>query len=85
MLDVEEYAGKYKLTDIINLLKKGALIAQNPEIFERIPELDAEDRSALRVEAKNRWSHPIMLYFTIVLNSIAAAIQGWDQTGRCLI
>jgi hypothetical protein len=22
-----------------------------------------------------------MLYFTIILNSIAAAIQGWDQTG----
>jgi hypothetical protein len=22
------------------------------------------------------------LYFTIILNSIAAAIQGWDQTGK---
>jgi MFS family permease len=29
----------------------------------------------------NRWRQPWPLYMTIVLNSIAAAIQGWDQTG----
>lgn len=29
----------------------------------------------------NRWRQPWALYMTIVLNSIAAAIQGWDQTG----
>ena len=29
----------------------------------------------------HRWRHPRILYFTIILNSIAAAIQGWDQTG----
>jgi len=29
----------------------------------------------------HRWRQPWALYMTIVLNSIAAAIQGWDQTG----
>lgn len=84
MLDVEEYADEYNLTDILFLLKKGALVAQNHESVERIDELDEEDRSALRDEAQYRWKHPFMLYYTIILNSIAAAIQGWDQTGMFL-
>ncbi|KAJ6789163.1 hypothetical protein PWT90_03287 [Aphanocladium album] len=67
--------------DILPLLKKGALVAQNPAGFEEIEELDENDKSALRQEVTHRWQHPKALYFTIVLNSIAAAIQGWDQTG----
>jgi hypothetical protein len=35
----------------------------------------------LREEVTHRWKHPRILYYTIILNSIAAAIQGWDQTG----
>jgi hypothetical protein len=35
----------------------------------------------LREEVTHRWKHPWALYFTIILNSIAAAIQGWDQEG----
>lgn len=33
------------------------------------------------MERDHRWHHPKILYFTVILNSIAAAIQGWDQTG----
>jgi hypothetical protein len=62
-------------------LRKGALVAQNPGGFDSIAELDSTEREALRVEATHRWSHTRTLYLTIVLNSIAAAIQGWDQTG----
>jgi hypothetical protein len=80
--DVESYAKEYDLTDILPLLKKGALAAQNPRDFESIPELDEEDRQQLRIEATRRWKHPWKLYYTIILNSIAAAIQGWDQTGK---
>jgi hypothetical protein len=36
----------------------------------------------MRVEATRRWAQTRTLYFTIFLNSIAAAIQGWDQTGE---
>ncbi|KAH8807167.1 sugar transporter [Xylogone sp. PMI_703] len=38
-------------------------------------------RQTLHDEVTNRWKHPRTLYFTIFLNSIAATIQGWDQTG----
>lgn len=79
--DVEEFAAQKGVTDIVPLLKKGALVAQNPSNFENIVELDDADREALRNEVAHRWRHPWALYYTIILNSIAAAIQGWDQTG----
>jgi hypothetical protein len=62
-------------------LRKGAVLAQNPGQFETLPELEENDRIKLRDEVLHRWRHPKILYFTIILNSIAAAIQGWDQTG----
>ena len=65
--------------DILPLLEKGALVAQNPAGFEELAELDEQDKAALRNEVTHRWRHPKALYFTIFLNSIAAAIQGWDQ------
>jgi len=79
--DVELYATEHDLVDALPYLRKGALVAQNPAGFETIEELDEEDRAALRDEKAHRWKHPKALYFTIVLSSISAAIQGWDQTG----
>ena len=79
--DVDGFATEYQLTDIIPLLRKGALAAQNPLGYDTIEELDESDRAVLREERTHRWRHPRILYFTIILNSIAAAIQGWDQTG----
>jgi len=81
MADVETFAAENGMTDIVDLLRKGALAARSPHAIERIPELDEDDRRALREEVTHRWKHPKILYFTIILNSIAAAIQGWDQTG----
>ncbi|KAK4941172.1 hypothetical protein LTR10_018845 [Elasticomyces elasticus] len=79
--DVENYASEYQLTDILPLLRKGALVAQSPHALEHIPDLDESERQHLREEVTHRWKHPRVLYFTIILNSVAAAIQGWDQTG----
>lgn len=81
--DVRNFAHQHGLQDIIPLLEKGALVAQNPRDFESLPELDEDDRICLREEVTHRWKLPWGLYYTIFLNSIAAAIQGWDQTGQC--
>jgi hypothetical protein len=78
--DVENFANENNLQDILPLLKKGALVAQSPHAIEHIPELDESEREILRSEVTHRWRHPKILYFTIILNSIAAAVQGWDQT-----
>lgn len=79
--NVELYAQQHSLQDIVPLLKKGAMVAQTPEAFETIPELDANEVVAIREETTRRWHHPRTLYALILLNSVGAAIQGWDQTG----
>lgn len=81
MQDVENFANEYGITELIPILRKGALVAQSPHHAAHIHELDDEDRRVLEEETTFRWKHPRILYFTIILNSIAAAIQGWDQTG----
>lgn len=65
--------------DVLQLLIKGALVAQNPATFESLSDIDADEKKALREEVTRRWKHPWALYYTIFLNSIAAAIHGWDQ------
>ena len=65
--------------DILPLIQKGALIAQDPAGFESVDMLSDEEKHALRQELTHRWKHPWAMYYTIILNSIAAAIQGWDQ------
>ncbi|KAM0266922.1 hypothetical protein ACHAPA_006491 [Fusarium lateritium] len=78
---VEAYAQEHDLGDALPHLRKGALVAQRPGEFESIEELDETDREALRTETNHKWRHPKSLYYTIFLNSLSAAIQGWDQTG----
>jgi len=69
------------MTEHIPLLKKGALVAQDPPAFEQIHELDDVERDALRNEVLHKWRQPVALYFTVILCSVGAAVQGWDQTG----
>ena len=81
LADVSVFAAEHGLQEIEPLLRKGALVAQSPSQYEHIHELDETERQTLRDEVLHRWRHPRILYFTIILNSIAAAVQGWDQTG----
>jgi hypothetical protein len=74
--DVSLFAKERQLEDIEPLLVKGALVAQSPALFEEIEELDDGERLALREEVTHRFKLPKILYYTIILNSIAAAIQG---------
>ncbi|CAG8981556.1 hypothetical protein HYALB_00013804 [Hymenoscyphus albidus] len=79
--DVDEFAAQYGLEDIKHWIIKGALVAQSPHYIDNIAEIDEEDRHVLHEEVSHKWKHPRTLYVTIIMNSIAAAIQGWDQTG----
>ncbi|PHH83064.1 hypothetical protein CDD82_3722 [Ophiocordyceps australis] len=84
MHNVEVFAQQRGLQDHVNMLKKGALVAQNPAEAHAIsgPEkLTPEELSVLEIEAKHRWRMPMRLFLTIATCSIGAAVQGWDQTG----
>ena len=50
-------------------------MAQSPADFETLDVLDDSDKDIIRYEYAHRWSHPVMLYVTIVLCSIGAATQ----------
>ncbi|KAK5134067.1 hypothetical protein LTR08_006957 [Meristemomyces frigidus] len=81
MRDVEEFGEEFQLSDIVPLLKKGALVAQNPGEFENVEGLQEDELEALRNEIVHKWRQPRAMYFTVILCSVGAAVQGWDQTG----
>lgn len=82
--DVTRFSQDNGLEDYIPLMRKGALIAQNPTGFERIegPEaLNSDEIDVLKRETARKWKVPWVLYLTIATCSIGAAVQGWDQEG----
>lgn len=84
MRDVEAFAERKGLTDHVDILKKGALVAQNPAAAHEIDgpqKLDSEELRILDDEVTHRWRMPARLFLTIATCSIGAAVQGWDQTG----
>jgi sugar porter (SP) family MFS transporter len=79
--NVETFAKEKDLMEILPALNKGAILAQNPNNYENLDVLDDTDRAIIRNEHEHRWSHPMTLYITVILCSLGAATQGWDQTG----
>lgn len=77
MADVESFAREAGLTDIVPLLRKGALAAQSPHTVLSSPEFDESEKTVFRQEIEKPWSQPRILYVAIILSSIAAAIQGF--------
>ncbi|KAI0900253.1 hypothetical protein F4806DRAFT_491144 [Annulohypoxylon nitens] len=81
---VTKFSESHGLKKYVSLMRKGALVAQNPTAFEDIQgseALDEDETSALRNEAEFKWKVPWLLYLTIITCSIGAAVQGWDQEG----
>ena len=81
LADVDAFAKEYDFEEIRPLLIKGAYIARDPPTFASVPEMTEEEKTAIANEVLYKWRQPKLLYFTIILCSIGAAVQGWDQTG----
>jgi hypothetical protein len=80
LADVETFCRDNKLMDHIDVFRKGALVAQNPHDTDSIQELSQEDRDVLLREHTHRWSQPFALYWLVIMCSLAAAVQGMDET-----
>jgi hypothetical protein len=63
------------MQEITPLLRKGALVAQDPGNFEQIHELNSDELDALRNETLHKWRQPRALYMTVILCSVGAAVQ----------
>ncbi|KAH7882022.1 hypothetical protein F5I97DRAFT_2068794 [Phlebopus sp. FC_14] len=79
MSDVEIFAKEKGLTHILSDLQKGALVAQDPESYNRYDIFAEEDKRILREEVTHKWKQTGMLYYMIVMASLAAAVQGMDE------
>lgn len=70
--DVESFARDKGLEHIMDELKRGSLVAQDPKGFESLDELSEGDKELLRREKTHRWSQPFMMYF---MTSTSSPIQ----------
>ncbi|KAK0494358.1 hypothetical protein EDD18DRAFT_1176559, partial [Armillaria luteobubalina] len=77
----EEFTKEKGFDEYAKVFKKGTLLTQSPGSFERLLLLDEADQEAIRREKTYKWSQPKDLYMTIIICSLAAAVQGWDQMG----
>ncbi|KAG6813695.1 hypothetical protein H0H92_008543 [Tricholoma furcatifolium] len=78
--DGEAFAKAHNLGHLSDLFQKAALVAQDPSAFETIPLLTEEEKESLRRELSHKWDQPKMLYYLVVLCSLAAAVQGMDES-----
>ncbi|GAA5983984.1 hypothetical protein JCM11641_001416 [Rhodosporidiobolus odoratus] len=74
------FAREKGLAEFETEFAKGAQIAQDPLAFEALTLLSEEDRDVLRHEATHKWSHPKQLYALVICCSMAAAVQGMDES-----
>ncbi|KAK7472875.1 hypothetical protein VKT23_000983 [Stygiomarasmius scandens] len=80
MEDGKAFAESHDLGDLVLEFQKGALVAQDPLAFEDLPLLDEDDKATLRREVTHKWDQPKTLYYLVVLCSLAAAVQGMDES-----
>ena len=73
--DVEEFAQEFELNDILPDLRKGALIARDPDNFRTVAGITPEETEVIHNEVAHKWRQPRALYFSIILCSIGAAVQ----------
>lgn len=78
--DVEAFCKRHDLMDHIEDFRKGALAAQMPDHVQDLNELSPEDKALLLREHTHKWHQPWQLYWLVVMCSMAAAVQGMDET-----
>ncbi|KAL1848474.1 hypothetical protein Plec18170_008072 [Paecilomyces lecythidis] len=78
--DVEKFCKQFDLEEHVEIFKKGALVSQNPSGAQDLVELSEVEKEFLRREHTNKWSQPWQLYFMASMCSLAAAVQGMDET-----
>ena len=80
--DVHDFVTTKGLEEHEEIFLKGALCAQvqGTGDFNTISLLSDEDRQELRLEEKKKWRQPFKLFWLAICCSVAAAIQGADES-----
>lgn len=80
LMRADEFIAENDLQDMSDLIRKGALVAGNQHTFEELPDLTEEEKAALRMEHTNKWKQTKTLYALVICCSMAAVVQGQDQS-----
>ena len=78
--DIEIFCQQHDLTDDFEMFRKAALVAQRPHAYQEMSELTDVEKNALEREHTHRWDQPWMLYWLVSMSSMAAAVQGMDES-----
>ena len=65
MQDVDEFCAKFDLMQYNDSFRKGALVAQNPQLVQNLDELTADEKMLLEREHTHKWSQPKTLYYLV--------------------
>ncbi|OXB38861.1 hypothetical protein LQV05_004016 [Cryptococcus neoformans] len=64
----------------VEAFRKGGLVAKRPNAFEKMSILTADDKAKLRREITHPYSQTKTLYNLVIACSVAAAVQGMDES-----
>ena len=82
MRDVEDFCNQWGLSESVDMIKKGALVARDADKATEVDGLTPEEKDALVNEKAHKWRHPWMLYWLCCMCSLSAATQGMDETAN---
>lgn len=71
---------EHGLTEHQEVIRKGAQVAAAPVDFDELEDLTEEEKAALRLEFTNKWKQPKQLWLLVISCSMAAVVQGQDQS-----
>lgn len=73
------FAEQNGMADKADIFRRGAQVAQDPN-FNRADLLNDNDRYWLGREITHKWDQPLKVYYIVICCSLAAAVQGMDET-----
>ncbi|KJX99173.1 MFS sugar transporter like protein [Zymoseptoria brevis] len=77
----KEFVRTYDLLKQERVFVKAGKILRDPEAWESVPDLTAEEKDVLLHETQHGfWSQPKEFRVTIITLCVAAVVQGWNQT-----
>lgn len=66
------------ICDVVEVFKRGAVLAGFPHEVETVDGLTPEESTALHDEKTNRWKQPWQIYYVAIISSMAAVVQGME-------
>ncbi|CAM0140929.1 hypothetical protein VKS41_003606 [Umbelopsis sp. WA50703] len=68
------------LEEYEDVMKRGALLANDPDNYESRTDLSEQEKEILGREVTHRWHQPAQMYFLAAVGAMTAVVQGMDET-----